>query len=81
MGNQQMIVGHIEKKEEPDDTVQEQGQVEQMEGVQVKKTTEQEDTTTEEEGLATGPRKQKTQSITAMKKVAIQAKIKEQKRR
>ena len=75
MGEKQVIVGHIKKKEE----LQEE---EAMEGVQAEKTVEQDDTTaTEEENPWGVPRRHKTQSITALKKVAIEAKIKEQKRR
>ena len=74
MGDKQVIVCHIEKKEEPQEE-------EVMEGTQTEKMAEQDDTTTEEENPSGAPWRHKTQSITALKKVATEAKIKEQKQR
>ena len=71
LGEDQKIVGHIEKKEEPDEDV--------TEIIPTAKDTD--DTTTEEENLLAGPRKRVTQSIIALKKAAAEAKVKEQKRR
>ena len=71
LGEDQKIVGHIEKKEEPEEDV--------TEIIPTAKDTD--DTTTEEENLPAGPRKRVTQSIIALKKAAAEAKVKEQKRR
>ena len=69
------LIGHIEKVEETEDDVPEQKQT-------VPKCKEvEDDTTTEEENLPAGPRKCKTPSVTKAKQVALEAKIKEQKRR
>ena len=69
LGMGQWIVSHIEKKEEPDEGV--------TENIPAAKDTD--DTTTEEENPPAGPRKCATQSISALKKAAAEAKIKEQK--
>ena len=50
-----------------------------MEGTQTEKMAEQDNTTTEEENPLGAPWRRKTQLITALKKVATEAKIKEQK--
>ena len=58
IGEEQLIVGHIEKKEEPE-------QEEVPEKVQTAKDTD--DTTTEEENPSMGPHRRETPSITALK--------------
>ena len=69
------LIGHIEKVEEIEDDVLEQKQT-------VPKHKEvEDDTTTEEENLLAGPCKRKTPSVTKAKQAALEAKIKEQKRR
>ena len=82
MGNKQVIVGHIKKQEEPEIAeVMEDVQAKKekvTEVVQGEKVAEQDDTTTEEENPSGAPRKQKTQSVTALKKALTEAKIKEQ---
>ena len=68
------IIGHIKKQEVME-------QEEQPEEGQAAKSGEPDDTTTtEEEGLVVGPRRWKTQLITALKKAVAAGKIKEQKR-
>ena len=86
MDNKQVIVGHIEKQEEPEikevtpETHAKQEKV--TEPTQAEKVAEQDDTTTTEEDNPTGvPWKHKTQSVTALKKTLAEAKIKEQQRR
>ena len=85
MDNKQVIVGHIEKQEEPEikevtpETHAKQEKV--MEPMQAEKVADQDDTTTMEEDNPTGvPRKRKTQLVTALKKMLAEAKIKEQQR-
>ena len=69
------VVGHIEKVEETEDDVPEKKQATEK-GKEV-----EDDTTTEEENVASGPRKRKTPSMAKAKQAALEAKIKEQKRR
>ena len=69
------LIGHIEKVEEAEDDVPEQEQM------AVKRKEVEDDTTTEEENLPTGPRKRKMPSVTKAKQAALEAKIREQKRR
>ena len=69
------LIGHIEKVEEAEDDVPEQKQM-------VPKCKEvEDDTTIEAENLPAGPCKCKTPSVTKAKQAALEAKIKEQKRR
>ena len=69
------LIGHIEKVEETEDDIPEQKQT-----VSKCKKVE-DDTTMEEENLLAEPRKRKTPSVTKAKQAALEAKIKEQKRR
>ena len=69
------LIGHIEKVEETEDDILEQKQM-----VPTCKEVE-DDTTKEEENLPAEPHKRKTPSVTKVKQVALEAKIKEQKRR
>ena len=83
MGNKQVIVGHIEKQEEPEIEEVTPGthakQEKAMEPTQAKKAAEQDDTTTTEEDNPMGvPRKYKIQSVTALKKALTEAKLREQ---
>ena len=71
------IIGYIEKQEEPEPQKEEQPK----EKEKMTQGYPDDTTTTEEEGLAAGPCRRKTQSIMALKKAANAAKIKEQKRR
>ena len=73
MGEGQKIVGHVEKIEEPG-AVEIAAQVVEIEAVQVEKGTTAGAETVETDGR----RKQKTQSVVAIKKVAAAAKIKQQ---
>ena len=74
MGNKQVVIGHIEKKEEPE--------VEEIaESVPAKKAEEQDDTTMEEEQPTGPPRRHTTLSVTALKQTLAQAKLREQQRR
>ena len=72
------LIGHIEKVEEAGNDVPEQKQTQQTapkcKGVE-------DNTTTEEENLLAGPRKRKTQSVNKAKQAALEAKVKEQKRK
>ena len=82
MGNKQVIVGHIQKQEEPEveEVMMETHMKEEkvIEPTQAEKVTEQDDTTTEEENPTGVPQKCKMQSVTALKKALMEAKIKEQ---
>ena len=82
MGNKQVIIGHIEKQEEPEveEVVTETHTKEEevTEPTQAEKVTEPDDTTTEEENPTGVPRKHKMQLVTALKKALMEAKIKEQ---
>ena len=82
MGNKQVIVGHIEKQEEPEiKEVTEEAQMKKekvTETTQAEKVAEQDNTTTEEKNPLGVPLKRKMQSVTALKKALTEAKIKEQ---
>ena len=69
------LIGHIEKVEEDEDDVPEQEQM------AVKHKEVEDDTTTEEENLPTRPCKRKTPLVTKAKQAALEAKIRQQKRR
>ena len=65
------LIRHIEKVEEAEDDIPEKEQT------AVKRKEVEDDTTTEEENLPTGPRKRKTPSATEAEQAPLEAKIRE----